>query len=170
MDQWNGHWPPQPVYWSSSYNYANQSYPTDVVAQPAPVSRLDKTPPSQNQDATPPPPPAAAEEDRLHQPRIQQYSQAGYTTEFPPLGPSQPPKTSGQQALLSTAGGMQQAEPERPQALLPLPAKFAQQQSGDRSWSERRGEDQPPARKRASRWEQPPSQSELSVVCGVGKY
>ena len=124
MDQWNGQWPTQPGY---PYNYQGYSHPTLSVG----VSHADQTPPSQQQEATPPPP-GVIEEGRVHQPRIQQYSQAGYTTELPPSQPDLARETSG--------------------GLLPVPGQFVQQQEG----SEGRSEDQPPVRKRQSRWEQRP--------------
>lgn len=135
MDQWRGQWPHQHTYWNNTnvdgqnYGYSNSGAAMTATSNQTP-------PPNQLKEATPPSSLAPAG-GRLQQPRIQQYSQAGYTTE---LAPSQ--QTDGTQPV---------SQETKTQSLLPLPP----QQSGGKIFSEKK-EDQPPARKRASRWDPPP--------------
>ncbi|CAI8045489.1 Leukocyte receptor cluster member 8 homolog [Geodia barretti] len=157
VDQWNGQWPTLHQYWNSSYNYNSQShgYSSDATAQPPPPSRHDRTPPPQQQEATPPPPAAPVmEEGRVNQPRIQQYAGAGYTTE--PPAPSLPSLPNPPNQQTGSSVGADVDEQDRSHGLLPHPPHV--HKTGSQTWSEKREEDQPPARKRPSRWEQPPSE------------
>lgn len=97
VEQWNGQWPPQ-SYWGGTYAYGNQAcgytqpgnqmkiqQPTQQDGGCMGMVRTDRTPPPPaHQDATPPPAAVEGLKDHgVHQPRIQQYCQAGYTTELP---------------------------------------------------------------------------------------
>ena len=196
MEQWNGQWHPQP-FWSSSYCYSNQAYsytqsdnqvPRQALIQQdglaGGVARTDQTPPP-TQDTTPPP--ASVEDTRVHQPRIQQYCQTGYTTELPAVEhrprPPEPQSVSmhpGQEGKLAPGVVASYSEektasrqdtlhnplpfnerggpPHGPQPLLPSGPHTGPY---SQPWEACKDSNRPtgsPARKRRSRWEQPAGQ------------
>ena len=195
MGQWNGQWPPQSTYWTGLYNSCgNQTYGyaepgQQPLQQDIGCARPDQTPPPPHQEATPPSPTAVVEEHGVHQPRIQQYCHAGYTTQpvgdrqagyitqpmgDPPLpqqvgklNPSVEASYSEEKAHQNCTVSTQHStlplkDPDKPKGLLPVPPQLQQQleqpvgQYGQ-SWEGRRETEcvqQPPARKRRSRWEE----------------
>ena len=174
VDHWNGHWPPS--QWNVPYNNNNQTsygyaqsggkWESGGVG----VARQDHTPP---QDATPPPP-AAVEDLRIHQqPRIQQYSQTGYTTELPavpqpPLPREEPanpePTYTDNKKTEHGSSPLKEQDGSRG-GLLPVPEQLvpSHQPVGQyrQTWEDRR--DTPPSKKRRSRWEQLPEVESSSV-------
>jgi len=192
VEQWNGRWHSQPYWGSGSYCYNNQPYTQSDNQVPRQaldgltggVARTDQTPPP-TQDTTPPP--ASVEDTKVHQPRIQQYCQTGYTTELPAvehrprppehqsvsmhpgqegkLGPSvvtsySEEKTAARQDTLQNPLPFNERGGPAPpsQPLLPS-GQHTDQYS--RPWETCKESDRPtgsPARKRRSRWEQPAGQ------------
>lgn len=190
VNQWNGQWHSQP-YWSGPYCYGNQTYThsdnqvqKQVLTQQdglGAVARTDQTPPPTCQDATPPPAPVEGMKDSgVHQPRIQQYCQTGYTTvpavehranlpdQFQPhpgqvgkLAPSvqyatsySAKKTAAHQDNLHNALPVNEKDAPPPQSQL-----LQTESHTGRPWDGCRESDRPsPARKRRSRWEQPAGQ------------
>ena len=217
VGQWNGQWPPQSTYWTGPYNCGNQTYGYAEAGQ-QPLQRdigcvrPDQTPPPPHQEAMPHSPTAVVEEHGVHQPRIQQYCQAGYGTQpvgdrqagyttqpvgdrqagytTQPVGELSLPQHTGKsdpsaEASYSEAKAHQNStvstqhnilplnDPDRPKGLLPVPSQLQQhleQPVGQygQSWEGKRETEcvqQPPARKRRSRWEEQQPAGLYLVAC-----
>ena len=119
---------------------------TELLAPPSSQEIVpDRTPPPPptHNDTTPPP----AIVDGIHQPRIQQYSHTGYTTELPAV-----PNTLQHTSQPSiTTSHTKSNDQQNKSCLLPDPVVVSSHEWKDNM------KNRPLPRKRQSRWEQQPS-------------